>query len=69
MSAASLPPPPAAAELNLAWFLANKATLAAYMQAVYAQQNLQVVVIKNGVRQPAVSVKLAGLNATLEITV
>lgn len=64
-----LPPPPSADEITLAWLLANKATVAAYMAAVYGNQNLQVIVIKNGVRQPAVNVVRAGNTATIEIPV
>lgn len=65
----ALPPPPAPEEITLTWILANKATLAAYMQAIYRQDTLQVVVISNGVRSAPVSVKVAGLTAILEITV
>lgn len=64
-----LPPPPSADEIGLAWFAANKETLAAYMQAVYAGHNLKVVVVVDGVRLPPVSVKYAGDTAQLEITV
>lgn len=66
---AQLPPPPTEAEITLPWLLANKKTLAAYMAATYANANLQIVVIKNGVRQPPVAVRLAGTSATFEITV
>ena len=64
-----LPPPPSADEISGAWLRANKATLAAYMAAVYAQQTLQVVVIKNGDRLPPVTIKTDGRSSILEIIV
>lgn len=66
---APLPPPPAAGELTLSWFIDQRATVAAYFAAIYALQNLQVVVIKDGVRLPPVSIKAGGVNAVIEIIV
>jgi hypothetical protein len=68
-SPSSLPTPPTAPEIDLAWLIANKATLAAYLAAVYAHQNLQIVVIKSGVRSPPVAVRVAGTAAVIEINV
>ncbi|MBC7367560.1 MAG: hypothetical protein H7343_12265 [Undibacterium sp.] len=66
---ATLPPPPTAAQIDFVWLVQNKETLAAYMAAVYALQNLQAIVIAAGVRQPSTSVSLAGPAATIEIKV
>jgi hypothetical protein len=68
-AAIGLPPPPTADEINLAWLLENKATLAAYMQAIYAHDNAQVVVIYEGRRLPAQAVKRAGKTQIIEVLV
>lgn len=64
-----MPRPPAAEEIDIAWLLANKATLAAYMQAVYALANAQVVVTVGGVRLPAQAIKVSGASAVIEVFV
>lgn len=68
---AALPPPPTADELTLKWFMdpASKVYLSALMARAYAVGNLQIIVIKNGIRQPPVTVQIAGLTAHVEITV
>lgn len=66
---AALPRPPTAEEITLPWLLANKATLAAYMQTVYALANSQVVVIYQGKTLPARAVKLASGSAVIEVFV
>jgi hypothetical protein len=69
MSATMLPKPPNAAEIDFVWLLANKATLAAYMQTVYALANAQVVVTVGGIRLPAQAIKISGESAVLEVLV
>ena len=69
MSATMLPRPPTADEIDIAWLLANKALLAAYMQTVYALANAQVVVTVGGIRLPAQAIKLSGSSAVIEVVV
>lgn len=64
-----LPPPPDAHEITPAWIKANREFMARYFAATYALSRMQIIVIKDGVRQPPVSINLAGESATVEIVV
>ena len=60
---------PSAGDITFDWLLSHPGPVAASIQAIHATANLQVVVIKNGVRQPPVSVVTAGNSSILEIAV
>jgi len=66
-----LPPPPSADQIDFRWLTSEtgKAVIAAYLAEAYAQQNFQVVVIKNGQRQPPVSPAGVGASQVIQIVV
>jgi len=66
---APLPPPPATGQIDLAWFLANQDTIAAYMAAVYSLTNAQVVVTYQGKTLPARAVRVGGASTVIEVVV
>ncbi len=69
MASPNLKLPPSADEIGLPWLLKNKQQLAAYMQAVYALANGQVVVTYQGKTLPARAVRLGGPSAVIEVFV